>query len=754
MFKIKNKFPTNFINFMKDFKISRFLYLGIIICSPFVLFGQQISGVISVDEKNDLVEYANVVLKPGKHGSVTNSQGYFEFNTIPEGKYKLSVSIVGFVTKTLSINVVDNDSLQLNIRLVADNKRLGEVKVMGNHRQKEILQDPTLEQVSIVSSITNISKVEIQKQGAVTLIDALKYVPGGWTETRGRKVKQFFSVRGQKYPYPSYSINGIWQKEFDELPYFFNSSNIEEVKIVRSSSALLKSLSALTGVIDVTTKQPVEKEAELFFKYGSLNSYHAGASFGNSSDKFKYRAGVNGLGTSGPEGRNGKENIWNAHGFAQYKFSQALDLSLNFFYLNGMRQLVQPIEPADQKLINRKEVYDPINTLMISSKLNYKPNEIYSGELQVNYAGRDLTYENENLVNNKITKNDELDREITLNQINALAIGSKNTIRFGALYNYWLAPEGKRFYTGRKGEVHTISGVITDQHDFGKLIIDGGFRLSGEYFSEWGGFSIEGSGGKFANVQAIVDEWQSPVWQATSGANYSVSSSLTLNFAVAGGTVNPRKGALNDEGETPDNEIRFNYDIGLVKDFSRLGKLTLTTFWVNRKNAIDYSGNTIENGDDDIMELYKNVNKRNYGIEAELKSAVILNTLTFFTNFTFMKGVIEADSEWQKDDEMPNVIANMGVNYFKNRVDVNAFLNYTGAYKNDRFVSKDYLAEHGKAPLGDFVTFDLTAGYLIGKKQSARIYVEGKNLFDVKYQTVPGYPDYGRMVSIGVNLTL
>ena len=40
-----------------------------------------------------------------------------------------------------------------------------------------------------------------------------------------------------------------------------------------------------------------------------------------------------------------------------------------------------------------------------------------------------------------------------------------------------------------------------------------------------------------------------------------------------------------------------------------MGKFTFTTFWVNRKNAIDYSGNTIENGDDDIMELYKNVNK-------------------------------------------------------------------------------------------------------------------------------------------------
>ncbi|NQU52988.1 MAG: TonB-dependent receptor [Bacteroidetes bacterium] len=739
---------------MKNLKI-KLIFLFVLFCFfQNKIYSQQITGAVFLEGEGTPVEFANLMLKPGKQGTVSDRNGQFVFSDIKEGKYNLTVSMVGFVSKTLSINVLNKESINFNIYLVSDTKKIDEVRVLGNFRQKELLKNPTLEQASILTSITTISDVEMKKQGAVTLIDALKYVPGGWTETRGRKVKQFFSIRGQKYPYPSYSINGIWQKEFHEMPYFFNSSNIEEVKIIRSSSALLKSLSALTGVIDVTTKQPVDKEVDLFFKYGSLNTYHAGASFGNSSDKFKYRAGVNGLGTSGPEGRNGKENIWNAHGFAQYKFSQTVDLSVNLFYLNGMRQLVQPIEPADPKFINRKEVYDPINTLMISSKLSFKPSDNYSSELQINYAGRDLTYENENLINDKITKYKESDTEITLNNINAVALGSKNTLRFGALYNYWLAPEGKRFYYGRKGEVHTISGVITDQHNFGKLLLDGGFRLSNEYFEEWGGFSIEGSGGKFTNVEPIVDEWQSPVWQATSGVTYSISPFTSLHVSIAGGIVNPRKGALNNSGETPDNETRFNYNIGLVKNFYRLGKFTVATFWVNRKNAIDYSGNIIENGDDDIMELYKNVSKRNYGIEAEFKSAVILNTLTFFTNFTYMKGEIEGDSDWKKDDEMPGIIANMGANYFKNRVDVNAFLNYTETYKNDRFVSKDYLAENGKAPLGNFVTFDLTAGYRIGKEQKIRMYVEGKNMFNVKYQTVPGYPDNGRLVSAGVSLTL
>ena len=727
---------------------------GFCLCNSAHLIGQQISGKVYGEEKGDPVKSANIVLQPGNYGTITNSNGEFRFESIPVGKFMLTVSMVGFKTKKVDIEVLEGKTTSQNIALLSDISKIDEVTVLGNYRQMEIMEYPLREPVSLMPAISKISEVEIQKQGATTLTEALKFVSGGWTETRGRKVKQLFSIRGQKYPYPAYSINGIWQKEFHEMPYFFNSSNIEEVKIVRSSAALLKSLSALTGVIDVRTKQPEKRESELFVKYGSLNSYHGGVSHGNSTEKFSYRAGVNGVGTSGPQGQNGKERIWNAHGFFQWKINSKLDLSVNIFYLYGMRQLIQPIEPADQKFQNAKEEYDPIHTLLSSIRLQYKANAKFSSELLLNYVGRNLEYHIENLMNGTYTEYPETDYELTINQINARALGSNNTMRFGALYNYWIAPEGKRFYYGRKAEVHTISGVVTDQHNFGKLLVDAGFRLTHEYYAEWGGFNIEGSGGKFSNVESIVDQWQSPVWQATSGLSYSLPSNSSLHFSFAGGVVNPRKGALNEEGETPENETRLNIDLGYVNNFTQSGKISFTTFWINRINAIEYSGETIETVDNGIMELYQNSHKRNFGIEFEIKSPVIANYYSFFSNFTLMKGEIYAEEKWEKDDEMPNIIANTGCNFQKNRFDLNAYVNYTGAYKNDRFVSKAYIAEYGKAPLGDFTIFDLSAGYLVGKDQNIRFFLEGKNLFDKKYQTVPGYPDYGRIVSAGVNVKL
>ena len=93
-------------------------------------------------------------------------------------------------------------------------------------KPRNIMVELQVEPLSLSPATSNISYSEISKLGAVTLIDAMNYIPGSFIETRGRQVKQFFSVRGQKYPYPDYAINGVWQKEFEELPYFFSASDI------------------------------------------------------------------------------------------------------------------------------------------------------------------------------------------------------------------------------------------------------------------------------------------------------------------------------------------------------------------------------------------------------------------------------------------------------------------------------------------------------------------------------------------------
>lgn len=628
---------------------------------------------------------------------------------------------------------------------------IDEVVVLSNYNQKAILEHPQMEPLSLQITSSKVDKLKMEKQGATTLVDALKYTPGAWIEQRGRKVKQMFSVRGQSYPYPTYTINGIWQKEFQEMAYFFNSANIEEITVNRSSSALLTSLSALTGVVNVKTAKPTSREVRLFGKYGSLNTFQTGLSFADATDKVSYSAAINGNGTSGVKHMNGQENMWNAMGTFDWKISDKWSWGMNVFYVIGKRELTLPIEPADPKFSKKLEEYDPYKALMVASNLKYKASDKFTSELQLNYAGRKPMYKSTDVATNKVTEYEETDHEFTTNWINALALSQQNTFRFGLMYNYWKAPNGKRYYYGKKAEVHTISGVVTDQHSFGRLALDAGFRLTGQYYGSWGGFNIEGGAKPFSKVTPITNEWQSPEWQATAGLTYALTDRSALTLSYAGGIVTPRKGALTSDAKTPDNEVRMNIDLGYNVSFGGGNKLSFSAFLVNRANAIAYNGKTIETDNGDIMELYKNVDRRNFGLEGAYQSAKFFNAVSFFTNATVMLGQEKSEDNWLKDQELPTFIANVGVNFEKNGFDANAYFNYVGPYENDRFVSKDYLKEFGKAPLGDFATLDMTVGYRF-KKHNLRLFVEAKNLIDNKFQTCAGYPDAGRIISGGFDI--
>ena len=228
---------------------------------------------------------------------------------------------------------------------------------------------------------------------------------------------------------------------------------------------------------------------------------------------------------------------------------------------------------------------------------------------------------------------------------------------------------------------------------------------------------------------------------------------LSFHGNVSAGVVAPRADALTDEGVKPLNEKRVNVDLGMIKKFHNSGTLTVTGFLVSRADAIDYSGETLELENGDIVELYKNENERNYGMEVDLKMPVV-SWFSVFANATAMKGEVRDSTGWKKDDEIPVFIGNVGANVVKSRFDLNAYMNYTGSYKNDRFVDKSYLQQYGKAPLGNFFDVDVNTGYTLGEKKNIRVFVDVKNLLNKKFQTVAGYPDYGIIVSGGVKLRL
>ena len=710
-----------------------------------------IKGHIFNSETNEPVSNANILIPETREGTSSDNSGYFELK-LSRGEYNLIITSVGFIERRIAVKIPPGLTELLRINLYPAKHEIGGVDVYGNYYIPD--RDTSINRIpaSVMPATSTISAVEIEKQGAVTLIDAVRYVPGGWTESRGRKTKQFFSVRGQKYPYPNYSIDGIWQKEFEETGYFLSALDIESVEIVRSSNALVKGLSGLTGVIDVKTKKPHRETASLMTKYGEYNSYVTNLQYGNKIEDLSFNTSASTFGTDGPTGRKGKERIMNFHGNMDWKLSDKFQLSAGAGYIHGLREFVTIVEPGAANIANREEKYDPVKSLITYVKLNYKGNKGSLTELQTNMTYRNANYVNYNIPRDETSFQEEKDWEYGFNLLHSHPVSPSNTIRLGGLYNHWEAPNGKRYYVGRSCNVHTWSGVIADEQRIGRFLLDAGFRIIGGYIVEWGGFGIEGSSAGFRNVAPIENEAAPVEWQSAFGATYILNSSLSLHYNFSGGTIAPRKGSLNEDGITPDTEGRFQHDLGLRYKCPRNNEFSLSAFHTSRKNAIDYSGSTITTDDDLVLELYENLNKQSYGVEISTKINVPLINSSTFVNAMIMTGTKENEGKMESDEQLPAVIVNTGLMYDKSGFDANIFINYTGPYENNRFVNPAWVAENGNFPLGDFASVDLTTGYTFTGKFSTRLFAEVKNIFDEKYMTVAGYPNIGRMLQLGLKV--
>jgi iron complex outermembrane receptor protein len=619
--------------------------------------------------------------------------------------------------------------------------------VTAQKELRNLLKNPYTESYSLLPAISTITSDQIRKQGANTVIEALNYVTGGLTETRGRQVKQFFSVRGQKYPYPDYAVNGVWQQEFQELSYFFSASDIEEIEIARSSAALLTGLSGMAGLINIKTKEYTVPEINADLEYGSYNSFHGHVSNGGKFGSFGYRAGIGYDKSDGPAGKHAKESMGNFNTSMDWQLSDKLGLKATLFYLDGKRQLRIAEPPADKKYLDMLQSFDPYRALISNLKISYRPTEKLSTEVQLFYSYRNPTFNDEA----KSTASNEKDSEMGVNIMQSILLSRSNTLRLGGLYNRWIAPNGKRFYTGKRCDTETFSGVVVDEQQVGHFTFDAGIRWTKTFLNEYAAFNIEGEGGQFKNVTPIIDSWEPGILQTSLGTTWRSNNTLSFYFNAAAGQIQPRRGALNENLQELKNESRLKIDVSTVKKFGESGKMTLTAFWVLQENAIALSGTTYKDPISGmIRELYVNRGQNQRGLEYEIVSPRLFNLINPFLNFTWMKSEMKKDGSMVRNKENPIFISSGGIYLEKHAMDLNFLCKYVSAFENQRFAS----VSAGPQPLGDFVAMDVTGGYTFKSKVPLRCYFKVQNVTDKRYSTVIGYPDFGRIISLGINVSI
>lgn len=619
---------------------------------------------------------------------------------------------------------------------------------------RNLIEEPLMESPGLELSTTVVNEHQIKKQGAKTLIDAMNYIPGALVETRGRKVKQFFSVRGQRYPYPCYAVNGIWQREFHEIPYFFSSSEIDHIEVIRSSSAILKGPTSISGIVNIFPKIYENPETSLMLEYGTFSTSRFHLSHGNTKNDISYVAGMSYYNTEGLEDKHASESIMNFRGHLGWQLSENLSIQSDVYHLYGNRELARAEEPAAMKFREASQRYDPFKSTLLTVKGNYQASENTSTQILLHYINRDHVFidESEDTALWTPGEYNEKDYEWGINLIQTLYPLKNNILRLGGFYNHWVAPNGKRFYFGNRCDVEAFSTVLVDEHRIGSLLLDAGIRWTRNYLNEYAkahdSYILDGSPQIFKSLETIKNQWETPQLTYTLGGVYYFSDVISVNSNLSYSTIQPRTGALDVDLEEPEDEKRLKIDIGVQAYPPHIGRFSLIGFYTKRSNAIIISGNTYEM-EGRMIELYKNQDRDKYGVEFTYQSESIIDIARIFLNITVMKPRARIEGSYVRNKEVPILIGGGGVYAESRDIDLNIFWKYISSYQSDRFVPGSL----GPQPLGDFFILNATIGWSLGGNIHTRIYLEGVNLTDRRFSTVVGYPDFGRRFIIGLHGT-
>src|SRR5690554_3515224 len=179
-------------------KLFSFLF---VVFSLSIINAQEVSDLTGkvTDETNNPIPFANIYITDLNKGTSADEHGVFTLTNVPYGDWVLNVSAIGYKSSSLSIPVNVPILSDINFQLVYDNE-LEQVEVFGNRNDRpdkiESLTRLPLKPYEQIQSISVISGKLLEDQGALTISEATKNVPGVYTfATYGNK-RESMSSRG------------------------------------------------------------------------------------------------------------------------------------------------------------------------------------------------------------------------------------------------------------------------------------------------------------------------------------------------------------------------------------------------------------------------------------------------------------------------------------------------------------------------------------------------------------------------------
>ena len=242
------------------FKKINFSLLLLFICATYAS-AQRVRGSV-YDENGEPLASATIVIEGTNYSTLTNENGEFRFKNLPNGTFKISASFIGYDSKKQDVTITDDSRQTIRFDLKISNT-LSEVEVFGErHKQPEKLEIITrmpLRPSEQIQTISVISEKVIAEQGALTLTDALRNVPGVTLFGSYGGVKESMSTRGFR-GIPVLKNGVRMDSQFQTASGIVDMQGVESLQMIKGSAAVtqgvITDLGNAGGVINVVTKTP------------------------------------------------------------------------------------------------------------------------------------------------------------------------------------------------------------------------------------------------------------------------------------------------------------------------------------------------------------------------------------------------------------------------------------------------------------------------------------------------------------------
>ncbi|QNF32434.1 TonB-dependent receptor [Adhaeribacter swui] len=308
------------------------LYILFFIAAVPALAQNTLTGKVIDQATQEPLIGATVYLPDLRRGAASNSTGDFQIRNLPQGRFLVQISYVGFVTTARSITI--NGDTKINFPLSSSATEINTVIITGVSASTEMRRNP------VPTSVIN--SQQLNQRSASNIIDAIAHAPGISQISTGAAISKPV-IRGLSANRVVTLNNGMRQEGQqwgDEHGIEIDEASVDRAEIVKGPGSIMYGSDAMAGVINFIAADPVEEgrivssltsgyqtnnrlQTYSLFNAGNINGFNWQArlsskqagNYRNRYDGPVYNSGFNELNGSGYIGLN---KSW---GFSHLNFS-------------------------------------------------------------------------------------------------------------------------------------------------------------------------------------------------------------------------------------------------------------------------------------------------------------------------------------------------------------------------------------------------------------------------------------------------